>query len=549
MQERFTRELNALRALAREVGERYPEVAHLVSGRAADASVERILQAAALLYSRLSDRIEGDLPELIYPYVDSLWPEELRPRPAATLLSAALEDGYAEQSMVLPAGTSVRARTPGGEVPFVTSAPVELWPVVLEAVDMGRPEASVVEVVLRFRALEGVRLGALAMPRLRLHVLGAGRGILFDWLTHHRSRVELRRLDHTPIAARLRAQPVSGADQRPVWPTGSSAHTPLSRLETYFVLPEVYSAIDVLGLEALASAGDGEGFELAFRVASVSGREVTPKLESFALGGVAAVNLGTSERVDVDVGDGRTELRVRAPEGAEVFRVERVGAYDRRSGEWQEFQPLIDVHGGRPKAGQVCFEVERRPGDVEPGDVYVRITDAEGRPQSPAADRVAVWVVGVDSVRAAAVREGMITLPGPDAPRQVRFEHPVPVRAGGPSPIVRRRLFPRLALLTGSQATLLTRDGLVRLLREAMVDAGDRPERLVRAVSVVRGSHVDHRRVRPSIEVVIDVDEQVLGAGELYLFALVLRDALAAEGYTQLELRGTSGSVRVGTAG
>jgi hypothetical protein len=75
------------------------------------------------------------------------------------------------------------------------------------------------------------------------------------------------------------------------------------------------------------------------------------------------------------------------------------------------------------------------------------------------------------------------------------------------------------------------------------------PERLVRAVRVARGSHVERRLVRPSTEVVVESDPDVFdNVGDQALFAGVLCAALASDGYLQLELRCGPSVVRVGNA-
>ncbi len=556
MQERFTRELGALRALAREVGERFPEVGHLVSGRSADPSVERVLQAAALLFARLGEHVEGDLPELTHPFVEANWPELLRPRPALTLVDVGIEGGQGEQPIAVPRGTRVSARVPDGEVSFATTQDTTAWPFVLESVDTSRPDAAALSLTLRFRASRGVDLSALAVEALRLNFVGPARSTLYSWLTRQLVDVRVTSLDGAPVPlpAPLGVAPLVAIDTLPPWPVGLGRYHALAHLEAHFAMPELRAGVAVMGLGQLAgrAASDGaaldDGFALVFRVGDASGREAQPRREDIAVGSVPAANVGLAERIDVQIGDGQTEIPIRGPHGA-VFAVERVGAYERRSGEWVEFEPLLRARGSAPKLGQICYEVLRQGGDVRAGDVVVRITDADGRAQTPTADAVTAWVVGLDGPRAATLREGSLTIPGPEAPRQVRFGNSRLIVAEAPSAVTQGRLFERLAVLTASPGALMTTDGLRRLVRAAHPDPGDLPERLVRAVRVARGSHVERRLVRPSTEVVVESDPDVFdNVGDQALFAGVLCAALASDGYLQLELRCGPSVVRVGNA-
>ncbi len=557
MQERFTRELGALRALAREVGERFPEVGHLVSGRSADPSVERVLQAAALLFARLAEHIEGDLPELTHPFAEAGWPELLRPRPALALVDVSVDGPHVEQPIAVPRGTRVSARTVDGEVSFATAQDTIAWPLSLESVETSRPDAAALSLTLRFRAPSGFELAALGAAPLRLNFVGPARTTLYSWLTRQLVDVRVTTLDGAPVslAAPLAIAPLVAVDTVPPWPVGAGTYHALAHLEAHFVLPELRCGVAISGLGQLAerradeAAPLGDGFALVFRIGDASGREAQPRRDDIAMGSVAAANVGVAERLDVQIGDGQTEIPIRTPHGGAVFAVERVGAYERRTGEWVEFEPLLRPTGAAPKLGQICYEVQRQSGDVRAGDVVVRITDADGRAQTPTADAVTAWVVGLDGARAATLREGSLTIPGPEAPRQVRFGNSRPVVAEAPSAVTQGRLLERLAVLTASPGTLMTLEGLRRLVRAAHPDPGDLPERLVRAVRVSRGSHVERRLVRPSTEVVVESQPDVFeDIGAQALFAGVLCAALASDGYLQLELRSGPQVVRVGNA-
>ena len=53
------------------------------------------------------------------------------------------------------------------------------------------------------------------------------------------------------------------------------------------------------------------------------------------------MNLSPSEQVDVEVEPGVSEYRLHAPDDGEIFTVDRVGAYDSRSGQWINYPSLF----------------------------------------------------------------------------------------------------------------------------------------------------------------------------------------------------------------
>lgn len=130
----YERELALLRASLREFAQRYPKAAArlAISGEhSEDPHVERLIQSAALLNARASDRLHDRLPELPTALLETLYPEYLRPFPSCAI--ARFEGTHAIEKLTQPAtidrGTELKTRT--GEYPFrtvydVTFAPLQI---------------------------------------------------------------------------------------------------------------------------------------------------------------------------------------------------------------------------------------------------------------------------------------------------------------------------------------------------------------------------------------------------------------------------------------
>ena len=119
----YERELALLRASLREFAQRYPKAAARLSisgEHSEDPHVERLIQSAALLNARASDRLHDRLPDLPTALLQTLFPEYLRPFPSCAI--AQFEGTHAIEKLTQPAiidrGTELMTRT--GEYPFRT---------------------------------------------------------------------------------------------------------------------------------------------------------------------------------------------------------------------------------------------------------------------------------------------------------------------------------------------------------------------------------------------------------------------------------------------
>jgi type VI secretion system protein ImpG len=136
----YERELAFLRSHAEEFGRRYPRIAGrlAVGGEVQqDPHVERMIQAFALLTSRIHKRLDDDFPLFAQSFLDVLYPHYLRPVPSSSIacFDVGREGSSLSGTTTIPRGTSLHTRTIRGVAcRFQTTSPVRLVPARLVSV-------------------------------------------------------------------------------------------------------------------------------------------------------------------------------------------------------------------------------------------------------------------------------------------------------------------------------------------------------------------------------------------------------------------------------
>jgi len=136
----YERELSFLRSHAEEFSRRYPRIAGrlAVSGEVLqDPHVERMIQAFALLSSRIHKRLDDDFPLFAESFLELLYPHYLRPLPSSSIAcfdpgSDGLQLG---RTVLVPRGTGLHTRMVRGVAcRFQTTSVAQLLPVRLVSV-------------------------------------------------------------------------------------------------------------------------------------------------------------------------------------------------------------------------------------------------------------------------------------------------------------------------------------------------------------------------------------------------------------------------------
>ncbi len=547
---RYERELAALREHTRELGHAHPLIGHLLAEREGDASVERMLQGSALLASRVSERLDDELPEVLHPLFERLWPQYLRPIPPVTMLQLSPAASGLTQAYTVPSGTVVRSKkVDGNSLEFRTVGDVEVPPAELTWVGLERPRAESFELSLELTPTESASFASAGMKRLRLYFAGqdAVRAQLYHWLLALCRGVVFRRARGEAPFFRLGPEaiaPIGFGAGEALREGGATPLLGFGLLEELFAFRDRLWGVELSGLEALPAASLDDRLVIGFELGALSPIAHDPTLDDFLLGVVPAVGISGTERVDFELEDARTEFRVEPPSGGAVYSVERVGAYDMRSGGWSDYVPLAKNRDGtsRPR-----FEVRRRRAGIRASEVVVAIADAEARPQSPEAERLSVWDTATQPDLAGKLGLGDVTLPAPGMPAFLRIANVSRVSAGVASPLERGQLWALVSLFTEPTDELLSLRGIRRLISEAYPEVSDIAARLVVDVTTDRSARLEDRMMVPLLRVSVRVSQSELPTpGEAYLFGRVLHRALSRPSeVSAVELRLRSDDPRV----
>ena len=542
-------ELAYLRSLAHEFSRSFPEVAHMVSERRGDRSVERVMQGAALLAARLRYRLDDDFPEIIHALFDSMWPQYLRPVPCLSLLQFTPLPNVLRQTQVIPSGTSVTSRPADDvECTFQTCAAVELHPLQVASATVTRPHPADLQVRVCLEMSGGVTFDTVKMKRLRLHLLGdrLTRFTLYLWLTHFNNRISVydgegKTVLTLPGAAIV---PVGFADDDYLCPYHPSMLPGVRTLQEHFSFPDKFLAVELSGLDQIPLGVLESSFELAFHLGTPPDANLRISEENFALGCTPVVNLSRSEQVDVQVVKGATEYRLEAPEEGEIFSVDGVGAYDSRSGDWIEYPPLFTRTRTRLLDKNPRYQILRRSDGIRGVETYLAIRDAEGNPLEPPAELLNVHLSYTNGNKPLRLGIGEIDVPTSSTPQFVKFSNLVPITVPSALAVDKDRHWELLSLFAMHSLDLQSVNGLDQLIRKCHVPGSSiqvRPRVLEVRTSV--SSRLHRQTVVPVTLVAIDLDDEAfVGPGEMYLLGRVLSNLLMDRpditSFTEVTVRG-----------
>lgn len=427
----YERELAFLRAQADEFARQFPRIAGrlAVSGEVLqDPHVERLIQAFALLSSRIHKRLDDDFPLFTESLLELLYPHYLRPFPSCSI--AHVDMGTASslwtQASILPRGTPLNTRPLRGVTcRFKTTQDLPLLPVRL--------------VDARFRAAVQVPDGtaaprqATAMLSVELELLSSqarwadlGAGALRVYLDGSPSQVTALRetlcgrvlgtmaqvAPHGPWRVDERARPalVGLGDEEALIDFDARSHPAYRLLTEYFAFPEKFNFIDLpLPRAALQAAGRTLGLHFALGGLRGDGDDARllelTEAAHFRLDCVPVINLFATRADPISITHTATTYPVlpdgRRPFGHEVYAIDKVFRVRQMPDgeEIQTFQPFYslqhrDLLSGGEGAGRYWFtQRDALVAAQSPGfETGIGIVDAAFDPADPQAETLSLDV-------------------------------------------------------------------------------------------------------------------------------------------------------------
>lgn len=388
-------ELLALRELGREFAQRNPALAPFLDTPGRDPDVERILEGFSFLSGRLRQKLDDELPEITHALFSLLWPNYLRPIPAASVICYQ-PNSTISGTVTIPRGTEVEStEVQGKRCRFRTVYETEILP--LRIVDHSIKERDgTASLVLRFAA-QGVSLNNLPLQRLRFFISGepaVAHTIYFSMVAKTREvRVVVRdeKLNEyltavLPAEENIRA--VGFQENEGMYPYPANTFPGYRILQEYFCFPEKFLFVEVSGLEhglghvALQQTPGVSEFELHFVLDSLPEQYELFRVENWHLFCTPVVNLFAMDASPLTLDQRQDEYRIvpdpRLPYHYAVYSVDYVGTWghnDRNSRRYLPFESFEHDAKGNEHA---YYRLRLRPSHTDGcPEIYISITSAD----------------------------------------------------------------------------------------------------------------------------------------------------------------------------
>jgi type VI secretion system protein ImpG len=418
----YERELNYLRQLGAEFGQKYPKIAGrliLEPDKCDDPHVERLLEAFAFLAARVHLKIDDEFPEITEALLSILYPHYIRPLPSMSIVEMHLdaEQGGTAAPQKVPRGAVLNSRPVAG-VPcqFRTCFDITVLPLRVAEGEWTSPDRlspavksldAVAAIRVEFRCPQDVLLPSLGIDTLRLHISGEANvsHTLYELICANTVQVLVR--DPTPNS-RIRPVVLRGDSVRPAGFSEAESMLPYPRrsfpgyrlLQEYFTFPDKFFFLDVTGLAEALTTGYKNRFELVFLISQFEQTERRQILElgvnakTFRVNATPIVNLFMQTAEPILLDQRRYEYSVvpdvRRPQATEVFSIDEVVSINPQSNEVQRFEPFYSFrHATQKDKKQTFWLAHRRPSSKpndEGTDMSISLVDLSARPVYPDID-------------------------------------------------------------------------------------------------------------------------------------------------------------------
>lgn len=395
----YERELGFLRDLSGEFAQRFPKIARRLAiegDQCEDPHVERLMEGFAFLSARIHRKLDDEYPEITESFLDTLYPQYLRPSPSSAVLQMELDPAKPEIQgrYTIPRHFQVLApEVQGVRCRFRTAFETHLWPVSVEAVrielsqgsEQLRRTGAAAAVTVDLRTHGQLPWGDLGVDRLRFFLDGDTplASLLYELLRFRLKGVRVsdgrEDPDHCVTLPPSCLRPVGFEPDEAMLGGDLRFFDGFRLVQEYFLYPDKFFFMELEGLEArplqhgrdllriqflLDRFGDGETHHrLMDRIGPDFVRlGCTPILNLFPHAGEPIRVTHRQDRYPV-VADARR------PMGYEVYSVERVTRSE-RDGETEgnEVVPAFYAAGIREPGDGRFFWLTQRQRSVRAND-------------------------------------------------------------------------------------------------------------------------------------------------------------------------------------
>jgi type VI secretion system protein ImpG len=570
----FQDELDFFRDLSREFAREHPTLAPALAEASSDPDVERILEGTAFLTAAIRQKLEDDLPELTQSLLQMLWPHYLRPVPSTTIVEfmhptrvkvsgrELLRRGEVQLDSVPVDGTACRFRT-SCDVAF---RPLRVESARIEPEGRGRLRVG-------FEILGGAAVEDLALDSLRLYLHGdlPFATSLYLWLSRHVSGVALecsvdertQRVELPRHPAPIRA--VGFDDEEALLPYPRHSFPGYRLMQEYFTLPQKFMFLDVQGLEAIASLGASERFEIVFQFDERPPDGMRVTADNLRLHCTPVVNLQPRDAEPIRLDQKRSSYLVRPddrePSHLEVYSVDRVTGINPGSAQRQTYPSFFAFRSGMEMEDgpPVFYKLTRRNAVAMPNSsCYLSFVDADESGTLPEAEVISIDLTCTNRRLAEGLRPGDLCRHTERSPQFAEFRNVIGITPSVLPPLeggFHWRLISHLSLNFVSLADAEALRSLLSLYdfaslhdRQAAMSTRRRLES-IQGVESKPGERLFRGAAVRGVETVIRLAEDRFSSdGEVFLFARLLEEFLSlyvtVNSFSQLTVVGTQKGAR-----
>lgn len=376
----FQSELTYLRELGKEFASLNPSLAGLFAERGGDPDVDRLLEGFAFLTSRIRERIDDAVPEVIDAVTQLILPQVSKTIPACSVVE------FSPNFSALRGIHTIEAKTELGSIPiegtqcrFRTTVPLELMPLELKQTTLDQTTEKSPRIHLHFQR----RGGTIPWPehgRIPLCISGPHglAATVFLWLNQHLKGISFKGTQEVPLPEATVA-PLGLSPDFPLLAWPEAAPDGLRLMQEMFTLPSKLLFVEVRGLEKVPEEVVGSSFELVFEFDRPPSLPERLDEDLFRLHCVPVVNLFETSADPITRDTRVHETLVRAagvnPLHMEVYSVDSVIGLSSQRQSRKTYTPFYSFsHLEEEAAERAFFTLRRTPSPLDNGiDTYLSV--------------------------------------------------------------------------------------------------------------------------------------------------------------------------------
>jgi type VI secretion system protein ImpG len=531
--------------MAQEFARGFPAVAAYLARPLRNPPIEALVEGLGVLAGRIERVLDATAPRAAVHFTDLLFPELLRPFPAATIIEVLPAGAAARERRWLEAGAEFEGISVDGVRPrFRAHAPLRTDPWRVE-------DARLAWSSDRGQSLD-VLLGPIASPRdgaalspvlpLRLFLAGEPRSALalLASLHEHVAAIELVEGDRTRELPRTALRSWGLDSGQALLPRERDEHPGFRLVRELLVLPAKFAFVEVVADVPPPAA---PRVTLRFRFATPIPQSVQVTRDSLRTNCIPVANVfdTTTEPLRADLERPTHVLRAAglAPAHAEVYGVRRVTAEVRTGGRMEIAEGAAFAAAARGSPAGLVYTLHRQVLGAERAPDLVLGLETAVDATSPDIDVLSLEVWATNRALPSALGVGDVRIATPLSPPSCTFRNIVAVSPYRPPPVGEDLRWRTLALLAMTARSLARTDSLRALLhaldlhrthdRQAARAHAQRVE-AIRSVTCRPAVVALERGIARGTDITLELAERAFeGDGDAILFGRVLAQLFAHE--------------------